>query len=73
MLSGSGLTMNKHNNSVMVSDPSNYSNSTSPLQIFVRAKKKINDVFQEIEDYVGESSRFVQGQMLEIAKKKYFS
>lgn len=32
---------------------------TSPLQIFVRAKKKINDIFGEIEDYVVETTTFI--------------
>lgn len=32
---------------------------TSPLQIFVRAKKKINDIFGEIEDYVVETTGFI--------------
>lgn len=31
----------------------------SPLQIFVRAKKKINDIFGEIEDYVVETTGFI--------------
>lgn len=36
---------------------------SSPLQIFVRAKKKINDIFCEIEDYVVESTRFIDGAL----------
>lgn len=35
---------------------------SSPLQIFVRAKKKINDIFSEIEDYVVETTRFIDGE-----------
>ena len=35
--------------------------SSSPLQIFVRAKKKINDIYQEIEEYVAETTHYVQG------------
>ncbi|KOB61635.1 Transmembrane GTPase Marf [Operophtera brumata] len=35
------------NNGVRV----NMANVDSPLQIFVRAKKKINDIFVEIDDY----------------------
>ncbi|RXG67762.1 Transmembrane GTPase Marf [Armadillidium vulgare] len=34
--------------------------TSSPLQVFVRAKKKINDIFQEIEEYVVETSVFVE-------------
>lgn len=33
---------------------------SSPLQIFVNAKRKINDIFVEIEDYVGDSISFVK-------------
>jgi mitofusin len=32
---------------------------SSPLQIFVKAKKKINDIFVEINDYVQDSSKYV--------------
>lgn len=32
----------------------------SPLQIFVKAKKKINDIFGEIEDYVQDTVGFMQ-------------
>lgn len=31
----------------------------SPLQIFVRAKKKINDIYGEIEEYVLETTQFI--------------
>lgn len=31
----------------------------SPLQIFVKAKKKINDIFLEIDDYVEDTIRFI--------------
>lgn len=33
-------------------DIRNLHDSASPLQIFVKAKKKINNIFVEIEDYV---------------------
>lgn len=33
--------------------------AASPLKIFVLAKKRINDIFGMIEDYVNESSRFL--------------
>lgn len=32
---------------------------SSPLQNFVRAKKKINDIFLEINDYVQDSTKYV--------------
>ncbi|XP_045445695.1 transmembrane GTPase Marf [Melitaea cinxia] len=37
----------------------NMSNVDSPLQIFVRAKKKINDIFVEIDDYVKDAVAFM--------------
>ena len=36
-------------------------NQESALQLFVNAKKKINDIFRNIGDYVKESDTFVQG------------
>lgn len=41
-------------------------NDNSPLQIFVKAKKKINDIFGEIEDYVKDTVEY----MHEIEKQK---
>lgn len=32
----------------------------SPLQIFVKAKKKINDIFVDIEDYVGDACCYME-------------
>lgn len=40
----------------------NMSNVDSPLQIFVRAKKKINDIFVEIDDYVKDAVTFMHGK-----------
>lgn len=37
----------------------NMANVDSPLQIFVRAKKKINDIFVEIDDYVKDAGAFM--------------
>lgn len=34
----------------------------SPLQIFVKAKKNINDIFGDISDYVVESTNFIEGK-----------
>ncbi|KAH8419926.1 hypothetical protein KR009_003861 [Drosophila setifemur] len=39
------------------------SNDKSPLQIFVRAKKKINDIYGEIEEYVHETTTFINGKI----------
>ncbi|KAF5292627.1 hypothetical protein FQA39_LY13960 [Lamprigera yunnana] len=36
------------------------SNENSPLQIFVKAKKRINDIFNEIEDYVNDTVEYIQ-------------
>lgn len=36
----------------------------SPLQIFVKAKKRINDIFVEIEEYVVETAHFIEGGTL---------
>uniref|UniRef100_A0A2M3Z1T2 Putative transmembrane gtpase marf n=1 Tax=Anopheles braziliensis TaxID=58242 RepID=A0A2M3Z1T2_9DIPT len=41
----------------------NNANDVSPLQIFVRAKKKINDIFVEIDDYVVETTGFIDGEL----------
>lgn len=41
----------------------NMSNVDSPLQIFVRAKKKINDIFVEIDDYVKDAVSFMHGEL----------
>ena len=35
----------------------------SPLQIFVKAKKKINDIFGEIEDYVKDAVEYMHGKV----------
>jgi mitofusin len=35
---------------------------SSPLQIFVNAKKNINDIFVEIEDYVCESVTYMRSK-----------
>lgn len=37
---------------------------SSPLQIFVKAKKKINDIFIEIEDYVKDTVRFTKCEFM---------
>lgn len=37
-------------------------NVNSPLQIFVKAKKNINDIFGDISDYVIETTNFIEGK-----------
>lgn len=39
----------------------NAATDNSPLQIFVKAKKRVNDIFGEIEEYVLETHRFIDG------------
>lgn len=39
-------------------------NDNSPLQIFVKAKKKINDIFVEIEDYVKDAVTYMHSKHL---------
>lgn len=39
----------------------------SPLQIFVKAKKKINDIFTEIEDYVKDTVEYIHGKHYKIS------
>lgn len=46
------------NDSRWASGPDN-----SPLQIFVKAKKKINDIFGEIEDYVKDTVEYMRGKV----------
>lgn len=41
----------------------NIAYDNSPLQIFVKAKKKINDIFGEIEEYVVETAHFMDGEL----------
>lgn len=40
----------------------NSATDNSPLQIFVRAKKRVNDIFGEIEEYVVETAHFIDGE-----------
>lgn len=40
----------------------NIAYENSPLQVFVKAKKKINDIFGEIEEYVVETADFMKGR-----------
>jgi len=38
--------------------------NVSPLQIFVQAKKNINDIFKDIEEYVKETSKYIEGTLV---------
>lgn len=70
MMAGDGphnvATLN--NGSVRV----NMSNVDSPLQIFVRAKKKINDIFIEIDDYVKDAVTFMHGKLTFLSNFEWY-
>lgn len=57
-----------HNKTTPINNPvltdSRWGNGidNSPLQIFVKAKKKINDIFGEIEDYVKDTVEYMHGK-----------
>ncbi|KAK4315821.1 hypothetical protein Pmani_012977 [Petrolisthes manimaculis] len=58
---GGGAALGLHGSGVIGARHLREASTSSPLQIFVRAKKKINDIYQEIEEYVAETSLFLQG------------
>lgn len=57
MVSGSGY------DSLVDANTRNPHNVNSPLQIFVKAKKNINDIFGDISDYVAETTNFIEGEL----------
>jgi len=59
-MDGSGDGPARNGGSSLKVDPSS---TSSPLQIFVQAKKSINDIFIEIEDYINETCTFVLGNL----------
>lgn len=59
---GSGSSSAGHENTNALTLHNNAVYDNSPLQIFVKAKKKINDIFGEIEDYVAETAHFMDGK-----------
>lgn len=66
LMTGNGMesSSSAHDNTNALLDRSLHNNTAyenSPLQIFVKAKKKINDIFGEIEEYVVETARFMDG------------
>ncbi|XP_034123716.1 transmembrane GTPase Marf isoform X3 [Drosophila guanche] len=78
--SGSNASMNYALNVTggVASDTRLYqSNDKSPLQIFVRAKKKINDIYGEIEEYVHETTTFInalhaEAEIVDKAERELF-
>ena len=66
LVTGNGTGSAAYDTTNSLTDPStrtlhNASNDNSPLQIFVKAKKRVNDIFGEIEEYVIETARFIEG------------
>lgn len=59
--SSSAATFDSNTTNALTDQRHHNLHDTSPLQIFVRAKKKINDIFGEIEEYVIETTRFIDG------------
>lgn len=56
-----------HGNSMIVqrkSEPDE--NISSPLQVFGQAKKLINNIFVDIQDYVADASERITGNYLKI-------
>lgn len=60
MMSGDG----PHNRPQMTAVLRSNGIDNSPLQIFVKAKKKINDIFGEIEDYVKDTVDYMHGEFV---------
>lgn len=65
LVTGNGTSSSTYDANALTDSPRNLHNSAidnSPLQVFVRAKKRINDIFGEIEEYVVETARFIDGK-----------
>lgn len=65
LVTGNGTSSTSYDANALTDSPRNLQNTSadnSPLQVFVRAKKRINDIFGEIEEYVIETSRFIDGK-----------
>jgi mitofusin len=58
MISGNG-----YDSSLVDPNSRQIHNVNSPLQIFVKAKKNINDIFGDISDYVVETTSFIEGKL----------
>lgn len=62
-----GATTSNYNPNALMVENRTMQNDKSPLQVFVRAKKKINDIYGEIEEYVVETTQFINGKCSAIA------
>lgn len=66
LVTGNGTSSSYDTNSMSDSMRNLHNTSTenSPLQVFVKAKKRINDIFGEIEEYVVETAHFIDGKKI---------
>lgn len=64
MISGNG-----YDSSLVDPNSRQILNVNSPLQIFVKAKKNINDIFGDISDYVVETTNFIESNYYTIIIK----
>lgn len=55
-----GANTGSTNNGCVSTSPT----SASPLQIFVKAKKRINDIYSEVETYINDTAKFLHGLLL---------
>lgn len=56
-----------------ISENRTFANDKSPLQVFVKAKKRINDIYDEINEYVMETFHFLDGELFRISdNNKYY-
>lgn len=62
MMSGDGPHNKPPITTTLVDSRIRNGHENSPLQIFVKAKKKINDIFGEIEDYVNDAVEYMHGK-----------
>ncbi|KAG4069573.1 hypothetical protein HA402_006939 [Bradysia odoriphaga] len=69
LVTGNGTSSSTYDANSLTDSPRNLHNTStenSPLQVFVRAKKRINDIFGEIEEYVVETARFIDEHPAEV-------
>ncbi|KAJ6632777.1 Transmembrane GTPase Marf [Pseudolycoriella hygida] len=69
LVTGNGTSSPTYDANALTDSPRNLHNTSienSPLQVFVRAKKRINDIFVEIEEYVVETVRFIDDHPAEV-------
>lgn len=57
-------------NPALSTSPNSSNNSSNPLHLFVRAKKKINEAYKEIGDYMNSVNRFLSTTVPELAVDK---